>query len=213
MRVYIGVPSSWENIPTVFVQSLCDMEKPVDHTVRFVGGHSISEMRNAIVLDAMRGGYTHTFMLDADMTYPPDSLTRLLDANVDIISGLSCQRIPPYRLLFMSQHKEGDEYFILGEPNPPESGVHEVAAVGGAGFLARMDVYRTLEYPYFIGHGKDAEGNGVGEDIWFSATARRAGWKCHVDTGLRFGHLGHFAFTPSYDAATGTWDRTAVPVR
>lgn len=212
-RVYLGIPANWKNIPTVFVQSLVDMEKPAGTVVRFAGGHSISEMRNAIATQAMAGGFTHVFMLDVDMVYPSDSLTRLMGYDKSVIGGFSCQRIPPYTMLYMDKHKPDDEFFILGSANPPPNAVVEVAALGGAGLLIDTDVFRTMEYPYFIGHGKDKEGNGVGEDIWFSAMARKVGWRLWLDTGLRYEHLSDVAVSAEWNEEEGVWDRKVRPVR
>ncbi|GIX07725.1 MAG: hypothetical protein KatS3mg115_2128 [Candidatus Poribacteria bacterium] len=144
VRVLVGVPCSWEAVPVPFVQSLIGLRLPPRSEVRFVRLHTLDQMRNELARQAVEEGFSHLFMLDADMIYPSDSLIRLLRADVDVICGLACRRTPPHVPVCLQPTKEP---FVFQVEVPKERGLIECGAVGGGGTLIRTEVFQKMEPP------------------------------------------------------------------
>lgn len=186
IRVLIGVPCSWETVPVPFVQSLVSLQKPPLTQVEFVRGHGVDQMRNRLAELALEGDFSHLFMLDADMMYPPAALTELLKADVDIISGLACRRSPPHVPVCLQP--TGTRY-VFEVQIPPTRGLVRCGAVGGGGTLIKTEVFRALEPPYFSFHERMPDGKMVGEDLYFCQKALDAGFSVYCRTDIVYPHL------------------------
>ena len=61
---------------------------------------------------------------------------------------------------------------------------HNVDVVGFGSVLIKVEILEKLEKPWFMVM------TGAGEDIHFCHQAKRAGFKIHMDTATKLGHLG-----------------------
>jgi len=191
-NVLIAIPCSWEYMHVAFVKSFFELRK-FNWTYGVWGRAQLDTMRNEMVEECLKGDYTHLFMLDADMVYPPDTIVQLLLSDVDIVAGFSARRIPPHIPLFFVDSKAEDssecEYlcdagFPAGKP-----GLYEVKAIGSAGMLIKRKVLESIEPPYFSFSERTPEGKQVGEDVYFCIKARKAGFKVYCRTDLPYVHL------------------------
>lgn len=220
-RVMIGVPCNWDTLPVAFVRSLLDLQRPAGSEVVFIARAQIATMRNDLVrYFVSRPEFTHLFMLDADMEYPPASLLVLLAAQRDIITGFACQRKPPHTPIFYLPGKNRAECKYYCDTGLPDGkpGVYQVGAVGGAGLLVKRHVYENVPYPWFStdektplkvvtdegGIPKETGGVPVGEDVYFSIKAQEHGFQVHCHTGLWFPHF--ITVGVYYEAKTMTVD-------
>ena len=85
-NVLLGIPSGGSvktktmfSIISVMVQSTCPL------TIVERSGALGPDNRNHLAQMALDGGYTHLFLVDADMSFPGDTLDRLLARNKDLI--------------------------------------------------------------------------------------------------------------------------------
>ncbi|GAG27507.1 unnamed protein product, partial [marine sediment metagenome] len=180
-KLAIGIPLSWNYVPSDFFHSWTLLNK---HGAEIIRGESgpIHEMRNAIVTRSLQLDCTHLLFLDADMVYPPDSITRLLAHNVDIVSALMFKRLPNFEPILFT----GDKYNMT-QIDPVPDGLVEVAATGTGCLLINTKVFDAIEPPWFE-FGQN-NGKPVGEDINFCYNAKDAGFKIYVDTTVRTEHL------------------------
>ena len=125
--------------------------------------------RNEIAAAALKAGSDWLFWLDADQTFPPDTLLRLLAHNVPIAGCDYPQRLPPH------------------VPTATQD------SMGLGVCLISAQVFNRIERPWFR-FGHDREGRFVGEDRAFFADAGEAGFAVHVDRGLSL-EIGHVAET------------------
>ena len=181
-RLAIGLPISWQFVHSDFFDSFVAMEKPDFDAIRMASG-SIEEMRNRIAERALDLECTHLLFLDADMSYPPDTITKLLANDVDICGALCFKRWPPFiPTLFI-----GEKYEMkLMDPWP--SGLVEVTATGTGCLMIKTDVFNQIKYPWFE-FTKNENGDTVGEDIGFCYKAADVGIKVHVDTTIETEHI------------------------
>lgn len=132
----------------------------------------------------------YLFMIDDDMLAPPDLFYKLVAHDKDICAALAFTRNPDhmpviYQTIEGFSHETGQSYgFTRFVNNYPRNTLVECDAVGFGAVLIKMDVFRKLQRPWFVGM------EGTGEDITFCIKARKAGFNVFMDTSLKLGHLG-----------------------
>ncbi len=187
-KIALGIPLDFHTIYADAADSIWQLDKPCDMVKVNAGGDGISQMRNRIVKQAYEHDCTHVLMLDSDMIYPPDTITKLLSHDLDIVGGLTFKRWPPY-----------DPMLRVGEPYklqllyPYPEGLVEVTATGAACLLIKMSVFDQIDVmshdePFFE-LDFSPEGKPVGEDINFCYKAGYAGIDIYVDTTVETSHL------------------------
>lgn len=185
-RIALGIPLSWPYVASDFFNSFAVMEKPgICNVIQSTSG-PIDEMRNLIARQALERDHTHLMFLDADMTYPRDTIPRLLDWDKPIVSGLCFKRYPPFNpTLFV-----GDRYNLtLMDPYPKDTLVR-VTATGTACMLIKMEIFEQMPYPWFtFDRSSQNDNKPVGEDIGFCYKAADLGFTTWVDTSLKTRHL------------------------
>lgn len=125
------------------------------------------------------------FFLDDDMIFEPDTLMRLLSANVPIIGGLYLTRRPPYYSAAGWKNPDGSARFLSAE-DMNSGKVLEVDWVGTGCMLIRREVFEVLEYPWF--EAGRIHPDEMSEDVWFCWKAKQAGLRVYIDTSVRLGH-------------------------
>lgn len=210
--ILIGLPTggslSWEFFKT-FMGCVNLLPEEGHSVVEFTRWQNIVQARNMIVKKLLEGNYSHLFFMDSDMNFPENSLSRLLNFNLDIVGGLYCLKTPPFNTTIFKGNdvdlpKEKGSYLKNGKAwstiNPENgAGVIEVSAIGTGCLLIKRKVFETLDYPYFwYEQSPDGEEEMMTEDIVFCIKAKKAGFKIHCDTSIKCGHLGLGSVTPIY---------------
>ena len=159
------------------------------HIILATEGYTTSENRNYITVKALNNGSDYLLFSDDDMTFPPDTLDRLLEHQKEIIGVLSYSRKlplqPTVQLLDGSVLKYGEA---------PDK-LFEVKAVGGGVLLIKMKVFTKIEQPFFNIKSHPSGFTLVGEDSWFCEKARDAGFKVYCEPSLSVGHLGEYNYS------------------
>lgn len=163
----------------------------------YVGVHNIKTTEIDIARgvqgwEALRQKASHILCLDSDMSFPPDTLARLLKHGKDIVGVTYCQRRTPRGLTHESL--SGD-YQLSADP------LCEVKSLGFGCILISTDVFRKVPRPWFqsiyLG-GVDDRGaeKHRSEDRAFCDRAREAGFKVWCDTVLsrEVRHCGQFDY-------------------
>ncbi len=190
----IGLPLSFHLVPSAFFDSFIAMSKPPFTYLRTSNG-PIDEMRNNIVMDAMRAGCSHLVMMDADQVYDQNTILRLLSHKLPVVGCLVYRRYPPFDPLMF--RGEIGEYKGIEEWEP--GSLVEVDATGTGCVLYDMRVFRKIPAPWF--RFRKHDGEPVGEDIGFCSDLKDAGYRIFVDTSVPAGHLSQIQITET------TWRR------
>ena len=167
---------------------------------------NISNARNKIARDFLqRGKAEWLWMVDADMTFGPDTLDRLLDSAHDashpIVGGL-CFGIHDHRLfptLYGFETDDDGRPYTVRFNTYPDHGKLQVHATGAACLLIHRKVLQAIAdateagakftnraYPWF--QETEMGGQPVGEDVTFCLRAGVLGFPVHVDCDIRIGH-------------------------
>ena len=191
-KLAIGFLCSWPHVPFPFFHSFIMMERPTFVPLIVTNG-PIDGMRNKIVEQAMSIGASHLIMMDMDQTYPMDAITKLLKHKLPVVGCKVHRRYPPFDPIMM----KGDINSYGLVEGWEEGELMEVDATGTGCLMFSMKVFYDLPPPWFeFKPNPDPERSGVvGEDIGFCSDLRKAGYKIHVDTSIKCGHLSTMEIT------------------
>jgi hypothetical protein len=149
----------------------------------------LAESRCLLAEKGLRWGADYILWMDADHTFPPDALKRLLAWKTAIVGANYPRR----------NTGEPTALALDGRPLSFDArGPVEVATLGLGLCLIEAQVFRTVPKPYFrIEHVGD--GIPISEDYYFFHKARAAGLRVYVDADLsrEVGHIGTHIFTPN----------------
>jgi hypothetical protein len=148
-------------------------------------GH-LPDVRNELAAQVLEWGADVQLCVDADQTFPEDTLHRLLAHDLDIVGANYPRRMP----------MGAPTAALDGQPvetRPDSPALQEVDSIGLGVCLIRTEVYRRLPEPWFTFPIK--EGRHRGEDVAFCEAARAAGFKVYVDHDLsrQVGHIAEVA--------------------
>jgi len=99
-KVMIAIPCG-DNLDVRFVSSLTDLLgygiSDTSVTIQYLPGSLIYDARNKLAKAAVDGGFDYIMWFDSDMSFPADTLERLLKdiEGKDFVSGLYFTRKPP----------------------------------------------------------------------------------------------------------------------
>lgn len=153
--------------------------------------------RNELCRKALERGDDYLFFMDADMTFPADVVTRLLQHDKPVITGRYHARNPPHNAIAYVKHPlaEGPHcYKTVHFAN----GCVEIERGGAGALLIRRDVLEGIRFHegdnwFQYQRGPDEPHDfTVSEDFWFYRKAREAGFPCWLDWDTECGHLQSF---------------------
>lgn len=178
------------------------LEKPEGALVSFNHNRSPAQGRNQLVEMAKSQNCTHILFIDDDMAYKPDSLLKLLEHDVDIVSALYLSRAFPHSPLAfdLADDEDGSAcamYLLQGK-----KGLQPIVAAGFGFCLIKMSVFDCLAKPYVrLG---ELNPEHWCDDIGFFNRVRGAGFQSYVDLDVKCGHMGTMIIWPN-TGEDGKW--------
>ncbi len=198
--VVIGMPAT-NQVATWFAMDFARLmlymakRRPSVRVIPMVSeGSLIPQQRQMLVAAAMQTEATHMMWLDTDMRFPPDTLARLMDRNLDIVGANYSERRPPFRPVAF---RNWNDMNLRAYTKPDSTGLERVAAIGSGALLVRMDVYRKLDIPHYLVGWSTAKAAFLGEDMYFCFKAGQDGYEIFVDHDVsqQIKHVGGMTFT------------------
>jgi len=194
-RILIAIPTN-RNIEAQTFKSIYDLTIPNGYVADFqyFWGYQVDQVRNLIAHWTIHNGYDYLFAVDSDISFAPDTLTKLLSHNRDIVSGIYIQRIPgTHTIEIMRKNQFGgvthvDWNTIKGQGLVP---------IDGCGFgcvLVKAEVFKSIPYPHFLYHSAIDHKNTLSEDVHFCNQARDRGFTLWADTSVICDHTGSWTF-------------------
>jgi hypothetical protein len=101
----------------------------------------ITDARNRLVQIALEWGAEWLLWLDSDLSFPNDTLIRLLRHNLDIVGATYCQRAHPYSV--MGHFKDGEKEDFS------DVSLAETHYLPGGLVLVRAEVYKKIPGPWY----------------------------------------------------------------
>jgi glycosyltransferase involved in cell wall biosynthesis len=208
--VAVGLPT-FDDVKADFALSLA-MMVAATHNVQFAFNHSkatwVAHARNLIVEGAIDMGAEWLLFLDSDMTFPRETLQRLMSWNKDIVCASYVKKKPPYHtvgsLASRPTDRVGDTAMVSA------NGLYEMEKIGLGVCLIKMSVFKKMQKPWFHYEYKPGSNVMTGEDILWCHEVRKLGFKVWIDAALSMhvGHIGNYVFRPEqayplFDIETG----------
>lgn len=217
MRIFIGIPvhrtmeADFGICLSLLTMDTVRAAPSIDLAVVRVSSSILAQARTALWRGAEEARADYLLFIDADQTFPPDALLRLLSRKLPVVGAHSAQRVPGPPVS-CGWGLDGRQI-----PNSrPGMGVAEVKHLGLGLCLVDMNAARAAlaaqaakegrrtYYPLFAAlpdpdGGRHPNGQDIfgGEDAFFMDKLRAAGIGIHVDHDLscEVGHIGQHIFT------------------
>ncbi len=167
------------------------------HILIATQGYTIAENRNYCVVQAQKNKSDYIFMVDDDMTFPPDTLERMLNRGKEVIGVNSYSRCLPLSSTVGLMDKKGEymhpDKHTAWEMQIPDY-LFEAYFVGTGIALIDMKVFKKIKKPYFE-FTYDKNGQVIhGEDGNFCRKVKEAGIGVWCDGSIEVGHLGDMEY-------------------
>ena len=153
-------------------------------------GAYLVKARNDHLKSALAGGFTHMLSLDDDMTFPADSVERMLAHDKAVVT---CNYRKKYadRIEFCCTDYDGEMLVSTGK-----TGLERIGMMGMGITLIDLDKIRHIPGPYFAVIWNEETGEPLIEDGFFSALLAEYDveiW-CDHDLSQDVGHVGEVEF-------------------
>lgn len=199
-KILIGTP--FKDIASDdYIKSLVDMvlfTQARGHEVEFTNEHGgLYDARDRICRRVMREHFDYMLQLDSDMTFTPDALCKLIERDVDVITGVYVGKTMPHKpVLFTELHKDDENCGPYARKHGlnelMKNEVFEVAGCGAGFLLVKEHVIRLMiihKHEWFKPY------EGLGEDVSFCQRCTELGIKVYADSSIPMGHIKYTQYT------------------
>lgn len=197
-KILIAIPTD-RFIEADTFKSIYDLEIPEGYELYFETfiSDQIDEIRNNIANISLE--YDYLFSVDSDIILPKDSLKKMVNANKPIISGLYIQRIQNTHILEVYMDNSNGGVTNIPYELIKNKGIVEIASCGMGCCLIKTEVFKNIEYPYFVYHSAIDHSKTMSEDIVFCLNARKNGFTVWADSTIICEHIGQSSFNVNVD--------------
>lgn len=193
-KILIAIPTA-RNIEVDTFKSIYDLEIPEGYEAdfRYSYGYRIDQVRNLIVSWADKY-YDYLFSVDSDISFPADTLKKMLAHDKDMVTGLYIQRIPGIHALELFKANQWGGVSRVEYKDLPENALVEVDSCGFGCVLVKSEVIRGIGYPQFHYHHALDHKDTISEDVDFCLKAKKKGYRIFADTSIKCDHTGSWTF-------------------
>lgn len=188
LKIMVGIPTASALLHRKFVQSLMSLQYPqnADIDINIIEGYQLPFARNRIVQNCLEKNCDYLFFVDSDMIFPPGTLVRLLNHQLDFVNSLAFRRIKPHYPCIFNWNKKENSY----ETVQYSKGLLEVEATGMPAVLINAEIFKKMKEVWPSQPWYYYRDNLFSSDITFCENARKLGYKIMIDTDLKLGHIG-----------------------
>jgi len=191
-KICIGIPTygTIKSKTALCLMDTINQNKDLEFLPLFCHSGYIAENFNKIVRIAQDMLCSHIFFVEHDMSFPPDTIKRLLAHDVDAVGVLYNCRYLPLTKVNWFYGKDGE--ITKDAEIPTELFEAPVMATGCA--LVKTSVFSKIDKPYFPMED-DQDGNRiVTQDVGFSEKIIKAGMKVWCDPTIEVKHIGDYNY-------------------
>ena len=197
-KILIAIPTARYIEPETF-KSIYNLNTPIGYSVDFqyFYGYRVDQVRNLIADWAKRNSYSHVFFVDHDITFPPDTLERLISYDKPVISGVYRQRNEEQHLEIYGQNytkTSPEDLYSLSNFVDGHYDLIRIAACGFGCALVKTEVFSIVGYPQFEYHVALDHNNTLSEDVDFCRKVNNKNLSVWCDRSVVCGHIGSKTF-------------------
>jgi len=213
-KILIAIPTAKNIEPDTF-KSIYDLTVPdgYETTFQYFFGYNVDQVRN-LIADWVVNGFDYLFSVDSDIAFAPDTLSKMLAHDRDVVSGLYIQRKPGQHILEIYEHTATGGVVNMPYGKLKGRTLVEVAGCGFGCALVKAEVMRKIGYPQFKYYSAISINDTISEDVDFCRKARDNGFTIWADPTILCRHTGSFTF--NVDIATPVINTTSevdIPAR
>lgn len=190
MKVTVAIPSNRGVNPLTFqcVLELIAKGGYDFHLIVPSEGYTIAENRNYIAVQAVNNKSEWLLMIDDDMTFPPDTLDKLISNDKDIC-GVAYH--PRSETGTITKYLDETHAVNIEQSDDPKyKDVFECHATGTGIILIRTSIFLTILRPWFQFEYFPTGQCKLGEDWYFCEKAKKFNIRTFADPTIKVGHLG-----------------------
>lgn len=195
MKVCVAVPNGGTVKSRLMTDLLCAMVSSLQHvsfTWAEVEGSLGPHNRWLAGQQAIQSQCDYLWLVDNDMSFPPDTLPRLVAARKDLIGAAYNSRVLPKRTVVKMLDANGAVMVPDVALFPPEPFVCH--AIGSGCKLVTVEALKLIPQPWFALEW-DANGQLIKtDDVWFCEQAKRVGIATWCDPTIDVRHIGDFLY-------------------
>lgn len=204
MNLAVCVPISWDFVPTPFVISFTQLFRPSQlKAIRQLGivryfhlfnrAFPLDHNRNLLVKKSLELEADWVLFLDADMTFPPDLVSALvqdaMESGAAMVSACYFKKLPPHACV-SARKRHPDDPQLLTPLDTVDKGLADCDVIGMGAALIQREVFAAIAYPWFEYEVYENTGERtITEDVPFCRKAKEAGFRILTDTRLVCGHV------------------------
>lgn len=202
-KVLIAIPTT-KNIEATTFKAIYDQILPDNITAEFqyFYGYNVDQVRNLIASWVVKGDYDYLFAVDYDISFPADTLAKLIAQDKDVISGVYRQRFHEHQTLelFEANDRGGFTHMPYEKLVKLSKGNTQPVEIGACGFgcaLVKKKVMVDIGYPQFVYHHALDHKDTFSEDLDFCRKARAKGFTIWADSSIICDHTGSYVYRVS----------------
>lgn len=194
-RILIAIPSN-KLIEAETFKSIYDLVVPEGYETvfQYFWGYQVEQVRNLIAHWTVQNGFDYLFAVDSDISFPPDTLAKLLSHDKDIVSGVYIQRIPGTHTIEIMRANEFGGVTHVDWNTIKGQGLVPIDGCGFGCALVKAEVFRGVPYPQYVYKSAIDHKDTISEDVYFCMRARENGFTLWCDTSVICEHTGSYTF-------------------
>lgn len=194
-KILIAIPTAKNIEPTTF-KAIYDLDVPDGYETHFqyFYGYNVDQVRNLIADWVVKGPYDYLLSVDYDISFPSDTLTKLLAHDKEIVSAIYRQRFFDHQTIELFENNNHGGYTHIPWEKIKGKGLVEVGACGFGCVLVKKEVMVKIGYPQFLYKSAVDHKDTFSEDLFFAKRAQQEGFKLYADTSILCDHTGSHVF-------------------
>jgi len=194
-NILIAIPTA-RNIEATTFKSIYDLIIPegYDTQFQFFYGYNVEQVRNLIADWVVKGPFDYLFAVDSDISFAPDTLVKMLNHGVDVVSGIYKQRFEDRHVIEIFEPNDIGGYVHMPYEKIKDKGLVQVGAIGMGCALIKKKVMVDIGYPQFVYRTALDHRDTFSEDLDFCQKATQKGFKIYADSSIICDHTGSFVY-------------------
>lgn len=153
-------------------------------------GCYVHQNRWELVMEAIKNNCDYIFFIDSDMTFPPDTLNKLIALDKPVAGAAYNHRRFPIETTVKFADENGNLIAVDKIPEEP----FKCFAVATGLMLVKADVFSNIPQPWFFFESEENGDMKTGEDVWFCKQLFKKGIDVWCDPTIQAGHVGTYIY-------------------
>lgn len=197
MKIAVCVPFRGVDCKVYFMHSVMRTVWPEGSEVMDfskIGGTWAKSITN-MIQESLKWGADFIVIMACDIRFGANDIAKLIGHNKDIISGISFNRMPPFRCHVADKIDVEKKMFSCIKNPENHHGLERVCSFGAELVVFKKEIFAKMPQPWFFGPDTIGPNSVMSEDYYFCFQAKKLGIEVWVDWDVQIGHLAEGLLT------------------